>query len=405
MARSGAEAEEPTELQTFLEEAYSYERPQRGDIRMGTVVSIDRDGVIVDLGLKRDGFVPISDIEQLSPQERETIQVGAEVPAFIVRPEDEEGNLIVSIHQALLNKDWLVAERYLKSGEVWEGRVVGTNRGGLIVKFGDIRGFVPASHVSGLPQGLPEDERQRRLQSMVGQSFGFKVIEVHPRRRLVLSQREAERDWRDLRKERLISDLAEGQVRRGVVTGIRDFGAFVDLGGADGLIHISEMSWGRLRHPRELLKVGQEIEVYVLRVDPQRKRIALSLKRLQPNPWADVEKRYYVGQLVEGTVSRLAPFGAFVEIEPGLDGLLHISQISSPPPSQPQDALSEGERLVLRIVSIEPELQRIGLSLKDVSERERNRWLAKRQASQSSPDGGSQQAQAQGKPQVAPQSS
>lgn len=391
----GAGRDELSDLQTFLDEAYSYERPERGDIRMGTVLSIDREGAIVDLGLKRDAFVPQSDLDQLSAHEREAIQVGAQVPVYIVRPEDEEGNLIGSFHQALLNRDWLVAERYLQSGQVWEGRVVGTNRGGLIVKFGDIRGFVPASHVSGLPQGLTEEERHRRLQSMVGQTLGFKVIEVHPRQRLVLSQREAERDYRGIRKERLLADLAEGQVRRGVVTGLRDFGAFVDLGGADGLIHISEISWGRLRHPREVLKLGQEVDVVVLRVEPERKRIALSLKRLQPNPWVGVEERYYVGQLIEGAVTRLTNFGAFVEIEPGLEGLLHLSQISAPPPSRPEDMLSEGERLVLRIISIEPNERRIGLSLKDVSERERTRFLAKRQAEQPSPDGAGQGPEAQ----------
>lgn len=398
MVGSETEQNEFSDLQAFLDEAYRYQRPERGDIRMGTIISLDREGAIVDLGLKRDAFVPQSDIAQLSPQERETIQVGAEVPVYIVRTEDEEGNLIGSFYQALLNKDWLIAERYLQSGEVWEGRVVGTNRGGLIVKFGDIRGFVPASHVTGLPQGLTEEERQRRLQSMVGQTFGFKVIEVHPRRRLVLSQREAERDYRDLRKERLLAEIKEGQVRRGVVTGLRDFGAFVDLGGADGLIHISELSWGRLKHPREVLKVGQEVEVLVLRIDPQRKRIALSLKRLQPNPWVQVEERYYVGQLVEGTVTRLMNFGAFVEIEPGLEGLLHLSQIGSLPPSKPEEALSEGDRLVLRIISIEPQEQRIGLSLKDVSERERARFLEKRRAAPS--DNGAHQDQPQPQPQA-----
>jgi small subunit ribosomal protein S1 len=353
---------------------------------MGTVLSLDREGAIVDLGLKRDAFVPQSDLDQLSSQERETIQVGAEVPVYIVRPEDDEGNLIASFHQALLNQDWLVADRYLQSGDVWEGRVVGTNRGGLIVKFGDIRGFVPASHVTGLPQGLTEEERHRRLQSMVGQTFGFKVIEVHPRQRLVLSQREAEREYRGMRKDRLLADLAEGQVRHGVVTGLRDFGAFVDLGGADGLIHISEVSWGRLRHPREALKVGQEVDVYVLRVEPDRKRIALSLKHLQPNPWTDIEERYYVGQLVAGTVTRLTNFGAFSAIEPGLEGLLHVSQISSPPPAKPEDVLKENDQLVLRIISIEPGEQRIGLSLKDVSERERERFLMKQEGEEPAPD-------------------
>src|SRR5690606_33364529 len=187
------------------------------------------------------------------------------------------------------------------------------NRGGLIILFGNVRGFVPASHVSDLPRGLSEDERRSYLSRLVGQPINLKVIEVNrKRRRLVFSQREAQRNSRDARKESLLGELEEGEVRKGVVSGLRDFGAFVDLGGADGLIHISELAWHRVKHPRELLTVGQEVEVYVLRLDHEGRRIGLSLKRLQPNPWTQVDDMYHVGQVIEGTISRVTQFGAFV---------------------------------------------------------------------------------------------
>jgi len=245
--------------------------------------------------------------------------------------------------------------------------VADANRGGLIVPFGELRGFIPASHVVDLARGLNEDERKDNLSSMVGQKISVKIIEVNRRRRrLVLSQREAQREIRDARKDNLLESLQEGEVRRGVVSGLRDFGAFVDLGGADGLIHISELAWHRVKHPRELLQVGQEVEVYVLRLDHEGRRIGLSLKRLQPNPWTQVDDMYHVGQIVEGTVSRVTQFGAFVSMEPGIEALLHASQISDPPPADPTQILHEGQVIQARVISIESHRQRLGLSIRDV---------------------------------------
>src|SRR5690606_4398159 len=229
------------------------------------------------------------------------------------------------------------------------------NRGGLIILFGNVRGFVPASHVSDLPRGLSEDERRSYLSRLVGQPINLKVIEVNrKRRRLVFSQREAQRNSRDARKESLLGELKEGEVRSGVVSGLRDFGAFVDLGGADGLIHISELAWHRVKHPKEVLNVGDTVSVYVLRLDDEGKRIGLSLKRLQPNPWSMVEEMYHIGQLVDGTVSRLADFGAFISMEPGIEALLHVSQIAQTPPNHPSQIIYEGARLLMRVISIEP---------------------------------------------------
>jgi small subunit ribosomal protein S1 len=289
--------------------------------------------------------------------------------------EDEDGNLVLSVSQAQQTEDWKKAEELLENEGVWEGVVTDANKGGLIVPFGNLRGFVPASHVLDLPRGLNEEDRKLRMVRLVGQKVNLKVIEVNrKRRRLVFSQRDAQRGNREARKEVLLDQLHEGEIRKGVVSGLRDFGAFVDLGGADGLIHISELAWHRVNHPREVLKVGDEVEVYILRLDAEGKRIGLSLKRLQENPWAQVENLYHVGQLVEGTVSRVAQFGAFVSLDPGIEALLHTSQMAEPPPADPSLVVHEGQRLLMRCISIEADKQRLGLSLKDVTEDEKTRY-------------------------------
>jgi len=350
---------------TLLEESFAVEQPIRGDIVMGVVQSIDSMGLLVDLGMKRDGVVPRNDLERLGDVPEYAI--GDEVPVMIVRPEDDEGNMIVSVAQAKQNEDWLRAEEIMNADDIWKGEVADANRGGLIVPFGNLRGFIPASHVIDLPRGLNEEERKETLNAMIGQAISVKVIEVNRRRRrLVLSQREAQREIRDARKDKLLEALQEGETRHGVVSGLRDFGAFVDLGGADGLIHISELAWHRVKHPRELLNVGDEIDVYVLRLDQEGRRIGLSLKRLQPNPWTQVDEMYHVGQTVEGTISRVTQFGAFVSLDPGIEALLHASQISDPAPEDPTVLLSEGQTINARIISIEPHRQRLGLSIRDV---------------------------------------
>lgn len=359
----------------LLEASFAEEVPERGDIVTGTIVAIDDQGLIVGIeGMKRDGIVQRKDLERMNV-EVDVFSVGADIDVMILRMEDDEGNLILSVSQAQQTEDWKRAEDLLANDEVWEGSVSDANRGGLIVQFGNLRGFVPASHVLDLPRGLNEDERKMRMQRLVGQTITMKVIEVNrKRRRLVFSQRDAQRDSRDARKELLLDQLREGEVRQGVVSGLRDFGAFVDLGGADGLIHISELAWHRVNHPREVLKVGDEVNVYILKLDSEGKRIGLSLKRLQENPWSVVDELYHVGQLVEGIVSRVTQFGAFVSLDPGIEALLHTSQISEPPPEDPSLVVHEGQRLQMRVISIESDKQRLGLSLKEVTEDEKQRW-------------------------------
>ena len=365
---------------SLLDEFFAeQERLERGDTVLGTVLSVDTQGLIVGLDSQRDGFVSRRDIERLGVQP-ESFNVGDEIDVTVARMEDEDGNLVLSVAQAAQSEDWRRAEDLVETDETWNGEVADANRGGLILLFGNLRGFIPASHVADLPRGLNEEERKQHLYRLVGKMIDVKVIEVNrKRRRLVFSQREALRETRDARKELLLDELKEGEVRKGVVSGLRDFGAFVDLGGADGLIHISELAWHRVKHPNEVVNVGDEVDVYILRLDSDGKRIGLSLKRLQPNPWDVVEEMYHVGQLIEGVVSRTAQFGAFVSLEPGIEALLHVSQISEEPPSDASLVIGEGQRLLMRVISIEPDQQRLGLSLKEVTEEEMSRWEAQRE--------------------------
>ena len=365
-------------LEDLLDQ-HSYDMPQVGDIRTGVIVATTPQGLIIDLGLKRDGIVPQSDLAQLEPEEREALKVNDEVPVYVVQTEDSEA-LVVSIRLARLNQDWIEAEALLASGQIFEGEVIGYNKGGVIVPYGRIRGFVPISHLSDVTPGMGERRRQQRLARLRGEMIGVKIIEVdRQRHRLVMSQREAQKEWEEKKRGELMETLKPGDVRSGRVSGMRDFGAFVDLGGADGLVHISELSWHRIDHPREVVKLGDEIEVYVLGVDQESGRISLSRKKLLPNPWDTVAQRYAQNQLIEGRVTRILDYGAFAEIEPGVEGLLHVSQLSRNPVEDPRSVVKEGEVHLLRIVSIDQKRQRIGLSLKAVTPTEQIEWMAQKE--------------------------
>jgi small subunit ribosomal protein S1 len=362
----------------WLTEEYVYKRPRPGDIRQGEILKVDERGFVVDLGLKRDGFIPRTDVELLGEEALSSLEPGQVVKARVVRLEDAEGNLLLSMYQARFEKDWNIAQELLESGEIWRGEVVDYNGGGLLVQFEHLRGFVPGSHLwKKLGKNGSPDEREARWEVYVGKELQLKVIEVNRnRRRLVLSERLAQQQIREHSRERLMNELVEGQVAQGTVSGLRPFGAFVDLGGADGLIHISELAWRRVRHPDEVLQVGDEIDVYVLHLDHERKRIGLSLKRLQPDPWALVDETYTVDQLVSGTVTNVVDFGAFVALDLGVEGLVHADHLADPPPSHSREIVQRGDELVLRILGIDSFRERIGLSLKQVSEQERKEWLA-----------------------------
>jgi len=370
------------DLAQLLDE-HDYYRPTVGDIRTGTIVAMSDQGVIVDLGLKRDGLVQPSDLDELDPEERESFKLSDEIPVYI-EDTSQPDRLLVSIQKARLNQDWIRAQELMESGEIVESPIIGYNRGGVIVPFGNLRGFVPASHLVELRRGMDDRQRQQTMSRMRDEVLPLKVIEVNrQRKRLVLSQRDAQHEWQEARKQELIEKLNSGETVTGRVSGLRNFGAFVDLGGADGLIHISELAWHRVNHPREVLKVGDEIDVYILNLDKEEQRIALSRKRLLPNPWSLADENYSVGNLVEGKVTRIVSYGAFVEIEPGIEGLLHISQLSRETVEDPHELIEEGETHLLRVVSLDTNRQRIGLSLKNVTAAEQIEWMTQRELAES----------------------
>lgn len=260
---------------------------------------------------------------------------------------------------------WQDAEEYRREGKIVEVTVEGYNRGGLLVRLWGLDGFVPASHLPDLPLGLRNENRLEALSRWRGRSLRLQVIEVDPQeRRLVLSPQLGEQVRL---ASRLWQELAPGDRRRGVVTRLSDFGAFVEVGGIEGLIHISELSWGRVTHPAQVLSPSQEVEVYVLQVDARRRRLALSLKRLSPDPWSAVEERYRVGQLVEGTITHVVDFGAFARLEEGVEGLVHASELAEGSFLHPHSVVREGEVLWMHILSIDVPRRRIALSLKQAA--------------------------------------
>jgi small subunit ribosomal protein S1 len=359
-------------------EDWDYQRPRRGEVRTGVILSIGDQEIIVDVGAKRDGIVPYADMQRMGEEALAKLRVGSEIPVYILRPEDQEGNLLISLFMARQQQAWIRAQELFDSGEVWEEEVIGYNKGGLVVPMDEIRGFVPASQVPGFPHGLGQEERLARLATMVGETLPVKVIEINRRkRRLILSSTAAQQDWRKQSRQNLLDELREGEVRTGTVSSLCSFGAFVDLGGADGLVHISELSWRRIRHPREVVSVGEEVEVYVLRLDEERQRIGLSLKRLQPEPWSLVEDKYELGQLIEGVVTNVVDFGAFAEVEEGVEGLIHVSELAEASISHPRDVVKKGDLLLLRVIRIDTRRKRLGLSLKRVLESEWSEWAAR----------------------------
>jgi len=371
-------------IEGWLTDAYDYERPRRGQIREGVILRVEKRGIVIDVGLKREGIVPPKDVDRLGEDASSRLLPGKEVKACIVRPEDREGNLILSLYRARLEQDWARAQQMMESGEVWRGEVIGCNRGGLKVRFGRLDGFVPGSHIGSADgRRLPPDQRLEKFREYIGRELPLEVIEVERgRRRLILSVRLARRKLRERHRDRLLTELLEGQVVQGTVSRLCDFGAFVDLGGADGLIHVSELAWQHVRHPREVLQVGDEVKVYVLKLDHDRRRIGLSLKRTQPDPWSWIELTYAEGQLVSGVVTGIADFGAFAALENGVEGLIHISELADPPPEDPHTVVQKGDELVLRILRIEPARRRVGLSLSQVSPEERSEWLRRVKADQ-----------------------
>lgn len=355
------------EFDNLLGGSLDYSQPARGDIREAEILEIRDNEIVVGLGSKRDGIVPSQDIQRIDPDVLKSLHVGDVVPVYILNPSDRDGNLLVSLNLGLQGHDWEQAAQLLSSGKIIEAEVSGYNRGGLLVRFGRLEGFVPASHLVDVPAGTPDQEHRSAMAQMVGKKIGLKVIEVNQaRRRLILSQREAQRGYRAQQKQKLLDDLKVGSIVTGVVTGVRDFGVFVDVGGADGLIHVSELDWHRVPHPSDVVKIGQEIQVYVLELDKEHQRIALSLRRTKLDPWEVVEQTYSIGQIVEGTISNVVDFGAFIVLSDGIEGLLHLSEMGDGTFTEPYSYVKQGDKVSVRIVRIEPERKRIGFTQRNL---------------------------------------
>jgi len=358
-----------TNMEALLkEEGMTLDFPQPGEIRNGVIASVDQNQILVSVGAKSEGVITGRELEQIPAADRAAFQIGAEIPVFVLAAEDANGNIVLSYTRALEQQGWQEVEKLLEADEVYSSKVIGFNKGGLIVPVHDLRGFVPASQIGMLRRmAITGDTPEQRWGKMVGEPINVRVIEVdRNRRRLFFSERAASTETRQSLKERVIEELKEGETRGGRVTSLADFGAFVNINGADGLVHLSEISWERVQHPSEVLEVGQEVKVKIINIDREKKRIGLSLRALTEDPWAKKIEKFKVGQLVEGVITRLTKFGAFARLEGDVEGLIHISEIGETRIEHPKERLHEGEVVTLRIIRIDPEQRRIGLSLRKV---------------------------------------
>lgn len=362
-------SQESASMESLLsEEGLGLDFPKQGEIRMGTIATIGENEILVSVGTKSEGVISGRELEQIPAEERAAFSVGAEIPVYVLTPEDANGNVVLSYLRAREEKDWEKAEEMLSSAGTFESKIIGFNKGGLLVPLGRLRGFVPASQISLVRRSaLSGDTPDQRWGKMVSEPIRVRVIEVdRERRRLILSERAALQETRETLKDRLLEELKEGDVRKGRVTSVADFGAFVNIDGADGLVHLSEISWERIQHPNEVLKVGQEVDVKVISIDQERKRIGLSIRQLQPDPWLKRVEHIKEGQLIEAKVTHLTKFGAFARLDDDLEGLIHISELSEHRIAHPKEVVKEGDEVTLRVIKIDPERRRIGLSLRKV---------------------------------------
>ncbi len=332
-----------------------------GDIVEGIIVKVDRDEVLLDIGYKTEGVIPSRELSiKHDVDPNEVVEIGEHVEALVLQKEDKEGRLILSKKRAQYERAWGTIEKIKEEDGVVSGTVIEVVKGGLILDIG-LRGFLPAS--------LVEMRRVRDLQPYVGRQLDAKIIELDKNRNnVVLSRRQwLEQTQSEVRSE-FLNQLAKGQVRKGVVSSIVNFGAFVDLGGVDGLVHVSELSWKHIDHPSEVVEVGQEVTVEVLDVDMDRERVSLSLKATQEDPWRHFARTHAIGQVVPGRVTKLVPFGAFVRVYDGIEGLVHISELAGRHVEIPEQVVNVDDEIFVRVIDIDLERRRISLSLKQANE-------------------------------------
>lgn len=347
---------------------YEYERPSKGQFLEGEVVRIEDEAIFIDVGTKRDALVSRKDINNLDGELLAELKRGDQLPVYVIQAPGGEDELLVSISKGLEQEDWDRAENYLTTGETLVLEAVGVNRGGLIVDFGRITGFVPNSHIPEIKNIKSREQVGVRKMDKIGTRLPLNVIEVdRERNRLILSGKVAQREVRFHR----LQELKRGDIVKGRVVNIVNFGAFIDLHGITGLAHISELSWHRLGHPSEIISIGDEIEVLIKEVDHDKERVSLSRKALMPNPWDSIMESHNEGDLVEGSVTSIQDYGVFLKLAEGVDGLIHVSEIDG----NPEEKLTIGQRVLVRIIEIDPRRERISLSHTRVTEEERLSWL------------------------------
>ncbi|MGC8487345.1 MAG: 30S ribosomal protein S1 [Clostridia bacterium] len=356
-------AQDPRE-QDILEQSMgmgAVEDVRPGQVVTGTVVQVSGDSVLVDVGAKSEGIIHLHDLSHRRVERAdEVVKLGDTISVYVLGWEGEEGMLRLSKRRADEVEAWKRLEAVMENGEVIEAEVTEVVRGGLVVDVG-LRGFVPSSHVA---RGYIND-----LKPFLGQTLRLRVIELdRSKRRAILSRKVVLEEESKTLRETLWAEIEEGQVRDGTVKSLTDFGAFIDLGGVDGLLHISEMSWGRIQHPSEILEEGKPIKVKVLRLDREKEKISLGLRQVMPNPWETVAERYLEGEIYPGKVVRLAAFGAFVELEPGVDGLVHVSQLADHRIATPGEAVQVGDLIQVKVLYVDAEAKRISLSKREADE-------------------------------------
>ncbi|MDQ4000920.1 MAG: 30S ribosomal protein S1 [Actinomycetota bacterium] len=332
-----------------------------GDIVEGDVVRIDMDEVLVDIGYKSEGLIPANELSiRKGADPHEIVELGQHVEALVLQKEDADGRLILSAKRAAFEKAWNRIEEAHAEQHTVEGPVIEVVKGGLIIDIG-LRGFLPAS--------LVDIRRVRNLDSFLGQRLGCKVIELNrSRNNVVLSRRAVLEEERKEERHRILTTLQEGDVITGTVSNLVDFGAFVDLEGIDGLIHISELSWNHVDHPSEVVDVGEEVQVKVLEVDRDRERISLGLKQTRKDPWQEIVERVNVGETIHGRVTKLVSFGAFVEVAEGVEGLIHISELADHHVETPDEIVRSGDEVNARIIDVDAKRRRLSLSLRPKKE-------------------------------------
>ncbi|SFF94801.1 4-hydroxy-3-methylbut-2-enyl diphosphate reductase [Desulfotomaculum arcticum] len=366
---AGAEQQEE---QHNMEDAMEVKNLRHGEIVKGVVVQVNQDEVLVDVGAKSEGVIPIRELSCYNVESpTDVVNVGDEIDVYVLKSEDNEGKVVLSKEKADAEKAWSNLEAQMEQGDVIKGVVREVVKGGLLVDLG-VRAFLPASLVE---MGYVED-----LSKYLNTEIDARIIELNrPRRKVILSRKAVLEEEYARKREELLENLTEDQVVKGVVRRLTNFGAFVDIGGVDGLLHISEMAWYRINHPSEVVQVGDELEVMVLRVDRESEKISLGLKQVLPNPWDNVEQNYPEGAIVNAKVVRLAPFGAFVQLEPGVEGLVHISHLADRHVETPDEVVHEGEEIKVKVLSVDKDEKRIRLSIREV-DREKSKSKPREQA-------------------------